>query len=175
MQSAQQIGNVYGVNQKVGTSTQNEVQTITGTASGGTFRLRFGTELTVAMPRNESAANIQTALRNLNNISATGVVCAGGPLATAPVTVTFQGEYAGHNVPLLEMVNVDLSGGTVSVAATTAPTQKALVDSDLDDVPAMRARLTAFDGTTYTSAYLDKMTYNDMVWALRSADNPQTV
>lgn len=36
----------------------------------------------------------------------------------------------------------------------------------------MRARLAAINGARYTSAYLDTMTYNDMIYALRTLDDP---
>lgn len=48
-------------------------------------------------------------------------------------------------------------------------------DVDLADVAAMRARLTAINGAAYTSSVLDTMTFNDMVYAIRLADNPNTI
>lgn len=42
-------------------------------------------------------------------------------------------------------------------------------------ISAMRTRLAAADGTYYTSAELDRMTVNDMVWALRSIDDATTI
>jgi hypothetical protein len=38
------------------------------------------------------------------------------------------------------------------------------------DIPAMRARLTAISGTSYTAARLETMTENDMLYAIRLAD-----
>lgn len=40
-------------------------------------------------------------------------------------------------------------------------------DANLKDVNSMRARLTALNGTLYTSNMLDKMTHNDMEYAIR--------
>jgi hypothetical protein len=40
---------------------------------------------------------------------------------------------------------------------------------------AIRARLTAIDAVTYSSANLDTMTINDMVFALRNEDDPKTI
>jgi len=37
------------------------------------------------------------------------------------------------------------------------------------DITAMRTRLAAISAT-YTATYLDKMTYNDMLWAIRQND-----
>lgn len=53
-------------------------------------------------------------------------------------------------------------------------------DSDLTtpvnytSITALRARLTAIDATYYTSAKLDEMTVNDMVYAVRLADDETT-
>lgn len=38
------------------------------------------------------------------------------------------------------------------------------------DVTALRTRLAAISATTYTAAVLDKMTYNDMLYAVRVND-----
>lgn len=38
------------------------------------------------------------------------------------------------------------------------------------DISSMRARLKVISPATYTDAYLDKMTANDMVYAIRKAD-----
>ncbi len=42
-------------------------------------------------------------------------------------------------------------------------------------VTALRTRLAAISGTTYTSAVLDQMTVNDMVFAVRMNDDKTTV
>lgn len=44
-------------------------------------------------------------------------------------------------------------------------------DTNARDVTAMRARLTAISGTTYTAARLNTMTKNDMLYALRMSDD----
>lgn len=48
-------------------------------------------------------------------------------------------------------------------------------DADLATITAMKSRLGTIDGAYYTAARLSQMTYNDMVYALRLADNPTTV
>lgn len=169
------LGNTAGVVEAQGTASQSEVQTLTGGATSGNFQLRFGTALTGNIAFNASAATIQTALRALDNISATGVTCGGGPLNTTPVTATFAAEYAAVDVPLLVVVNVDLAGGTVTSANTTAMASGPFFDSDMSSISAMRTRLAAIDGTTFSSVRLDTMTANDMVYALRVLDAPQTV
>lgn len=175
VQAGQQLGGVDpGFTTSQGTATASEVQTLTGTAASGTFRLRFGTQETSILTFDDSAADIQAALRALSNISATGVVCAGGALGTSPVTVTFGAEYAAVDVPLLVLVDIDLAGGTIAIAQTTPMASVPFFDADMNSFAAMRTRLAAIDGAYYTSTQLDKMTANDMMYALRLHDNPQS-
>lgn len=48
-------------------------------------------------------------------------------------------------------------------------------DANFADINAMRTRLTAISATAYSSANLDKMTRNDMVYALRAADEAGSI
>lgn len=94
----------------------NEVQSISGTASGS-FTLSFDGATTTSLATNAAAATIQAALEALPNIGAGGVACAGGALPTA-VTVTFSGaQVAGRDVPVLT-VQSGITGLTIS---TTTP------------------------------------------------------
>lgn len=43
-------------------------------------------------------------------------------------------------------------------------------NANFSDVAAMRTRLNAISATAYSATTLDKMTENDMTWALRQAD-----
>lgn len=168
--SKHQIGSVHGVTAKAGSAA--EVQSIVGGATSGTFVLDFAGQRTSALTFDDIAADIQAALRALSNISATGVVCAGGPLPAA-VTVSFENEFLGVDVPKLKVYSIDLAGGTVTVRDTTERTR--FFDADMLSIPAMRARLTAINGTLYTSAYLDRLSFNDMMYALRVHDSLTTI
>lgn len=99
-----------------------EVQSLstTGTVSGGTFTLTFDGQTTAAIPYNANAAAVQSALLALSNLDTGDVVCTGGALPATPVVVTFGGEYAGINVPMMT-ADDDLLTGTspVLVVATT--------------------------------------------------------
>lgn len=48
-------------------------------------------------------------------------------------------------------------------------------DADYASITALRTRLAAIDGTFYTSERLDKLTLNDMVYAVRLNDSPTTI
>jgi len=49
-------------------------------------------------------------------------------------------------------------------------TNRVTTDANFADIGAMRTRLTAVSAVAYSSSNLDKMTRNDMVHALRLAD-----
>lgn len=170
-----QIGVDAGVVAVQGTPFLSEAQTITGGATAGTFKIRFGTEETAAIAFDATAATIQAALRALSNISATGISCTGGPLNTTPVVCTFAAEYAAVDVPVFVIVNVDFTGGTITAATTTAPSWTPFNDTDMNTIAGMRARLAAINGSYYTAARLESLTFNDMKYALRVHDAPQTI
>jgi hypothetical protein len=58
-------------------------------------------------------------------------------------------------------------------AATTQVTNT--FANNVKDIASMRARLTAISGTTYTTARLDTMTANDMMYAIRVNDEPTSI
>lgn len=184
-QGSTQLGSQAGVTSVLGTGTTAQIQSFVGTASSGTWKARLGTKTpavsyveTGALARNISAADLQTALRALapGDIAlGTTITCAGGALDTNPITATWSGRYIGLAMPIFEVINIDLSGGTVTCEQTTAAVMGAFDDDDLDSVAAMRSRLTAIDGTTFSSARLDVMTANDMMYAIRLLDEPWTV
>lgn len=47
--------------------------------------------------------------------------------------------------------------------------------SNYVSITAMRSRLTTINAAYYTTTRLDKMTVNDMVYAIRVADDPTTI
>lgn len=116
-------GTVLGLVPGTGTAV-NEVQTvtITGTPTGGTFKLAFGDQITGAIAYNASAATVQAALEALSNIGVGQVTCGGGALPGSAVTVTFAGTLAGRNVPMLLTVSVALTGGSSPAIAVTETT-----------------------------------------------------
>lgn len=115
-------GTVLG--QVSGTGTPvNEVQTvtITGSPTGGTFRLQYDGETTTAIAHNASAATVQAALEALPSIGTGNVACGGGALPGAAVTVTFQNYCGGLNHPMLVAIS-SLTGGTSPAIAVTETT-----------------------------------------------------
>lgn len=98
-----------------------EAQTIqvTGTPSGGDFKLSVNGEVTAAIAYNADAAAVQAAIVALSNFAAGDVTVTG----TTTKTITFGGAYANVDVPTILLADNDLTGGsspTVAIA-TTAP------------------------------------------------------
>jgi hypothetical protein len=121
----------------------NEVQSVAVTsASGGTFKLTFDGQQTAGINHNASAANVQSALEALSNIAPGDVVCAGGALSSAPVTVTFTGAYEGTNVPQMTVDDALLTGGGSEQAAVTTTTPGVAPTLDV-------TIQTSADGTTW--------------------------
>jgi hypothetical protein len=73
---------------------------------------------------------------------------------------------------------VSIGNGTTNKSnmngGTGAPDAALDVDNT-DNIAAMKTRLAAISGTTYTAAVLNTMTYNDMEYAIRLNDNPTTI
>lgn len=101
-------------------AAQNEIQTATvsGTPTGGTFRLALDGKPTAALAYNATGAVVQAALEALGNVG-TGNV--GVSLSGAVYTITFQGALANQDIPLLTLFANALTGGsspTVALATT---------------------------------------------------------
>jgi hypothetical protein len=101
----------------------NEIQTITitGTPTGGSFTLTLDGKTTAQIAYNATSAQVKTALAALSNIAANDITTSGGPLPGTPVTVTFQGNYAGSNVSQMTSAS-SLTGGTSPTVAVTTST-----------------------------------------------------
>ena len=95
----------------------DEVQIITSTASSGTFKINFDGEQSVAVAENATASTVSSALTGLSNVNAGDVTVTGS--AGGPWTVVFGGQYDDTNVPEITITDVDLAGGTVTVATDT--------------------------------------------------------
>jgi hypothetical protein len=105
-----------------GTPT-NEVQTatITGTPTGGNFRLTYSGQQTATILFDAVAGAVQTALEALSNIGAGNVSVTGGPGPGTPYVITFQGDLSGTDVALITATHT-FTGGTspdIAVVSTT--------------------------------------------------------
>lgn len=98
----------------------DEVQNLVIDATGGTFTLTYSGQTTAAIDFDATAAEIQAALEALSNIAVGDVICAGGPVNTTPVTITFGGTLAGRNVAQITTTATSLTGGAGTATCTTS-------------------------------------------------------
>jgi hypothetical protein len=73
------------------------------------------------------------------------------------------------------MGQIDLGFVSKNNSDGTAGTSDLATPANYASISAMRTRLTAISGSLYTSAELDRMSVNDMVYALRVNDDPGTI
>lgn len=100
------------------TGAQNDIQSIdiTGSPTGGTFDLSFGSETAADIAYDADAATVQAALEALNNIGSSNVSVSG----TNPnFAVTFQGALAQAKMPLLSGDGTSLTGGSSPDVSTS--------------------------------------------------------
>ena len=93
--------------------------TITGTPTGGTFKLRFRGQDTTAIAYNANAAAVTAALEALSSIGVGNVVVSG---TTPNFTATFAVDLGGVHLPILELAVNAFTGGTspdITFAITT--------------------------------------------------------
>ncbi len=95
----------------IGTASAADVQTLSlnGSPTDGWFTLAFKGQPAAAR-YNAGAAEVQAALTALAAIGANNVVCTGGPLPAAAVTITFAGALAIGPQPLISVVATSLVG-----------------------------------------------------------------
>ena len=108
---------------KKGTKAINEKQTvtITGSPTGGTFTLTYGTETTGTMGYSASAVQIETALEALDGIDDVTVTTGTTGLPADAFVVEFKDDLAGTDVSMLTINTTGLQGATTpsgSVAET---------------------------------------------------------
>jgi hypothetical protein len=91
----------------------NEVQTLTITATGGTYRLVYDDVATDPLAFDANAATIETAIEL---IGGSGNLTVAG---TGPFTITGTGTLASTDIPTIQVLTDALTGGTASIAVTT--------------------------------------------------------
>ena len=102
-------------------TTQNEIQTFTTSADGGTFSLTFEGYTTGQIAYGASTATVQTAIRLLPPLSAGANVTVGG--APGAWTFTFANVYASQPVTLLRFDDSALTDSTPPLTSTMIVTQ----------------------------------------------------
>ncbi|MEQ1761553.1 MAG: hypothetical protein ABL984_00270 [Pyrinomonadaceae bacterium] len=152
------------------TTGVNEVQTftVTGTPTGGTFKLSFKGIKTAALAYNAAAATVQAALEALISVGTGNVSCGGGALPGTPVTITFQGALAAGPQPVVVFETTDnaFTGGTSPTGAVAVTTKgvaagalKAWDGTLLADPTTGPSVSTSTGGTMPVGTYLAQMAW----------------
>lgn len=111
-------------------SDVTEVQTLTenGTPTGGSFRLGYQGVWTAALPYNETAANIATAVNGLSSVTAAGGSFVGGGalnIGAGPVTLTGATGFVNRGLEAIQVDYSGLTGGTSPTITQATTTQGA--------------------------------------------------
>jgi hypothetical protein len=132
--------------------------TITGSPTGGTFKLVFGGQTTATIAYNATAATVQTALQALTSIGAGNATVTGGPGPGAPWTVTFTGTLANTNVAQMTTSTLAFTGGTSPTVTVITLT------NGVDASPP--ATVTTTTRPTLTWGYADAQKDDQAAWQL---------
>jgi hypothetical protein len=100
-------------------STTDEEQTLTvsGSPTGGTFRLQFtDTVTTGAITYDDTAADIKTAITALGPFASADIEVLGGDLGTTPVQLFFTGNWRYRYLPAITIDETGLTDVTTSVS-----------------------------------------------------------
>ena len=115
------MGTVLG--QYTAQTKANQVQTVTttGTPTGGSFRLVFDGVVSAPIAFDATAAIADAILEAMPNIGVGNVTTAGGPQPGTALTVTFVGDLAGQNHPIMSAIT-SFTGGSSPATAVTITT-----------------------------------------------------
>lgn len=103
----------------VGSTNEVQTFTISGTPTGGTYKLKFRGAETAALAYNANAATIQAALRGLRTINGAYVTVTG----TGPYVITFDGgPFAGQHFTAIQVTSQAFTGGTAPAGAVVITT-----------------------------------------------------
>jgi hypothetical protein len=129
----------------------DEVQTLTVSATGGTFTISFDFEglagTTSPLAYNANAATVQAALEALRPIKTGNVACSG--TLSGGMSITFQNKLGKANMPLLTTNAGSLTGGagTATVVQTTQGANKLhAISRSTSDQPSIFSFIGGFDG-----------------------------
>jgi hypothetical protein len=109
------------IGREVGTNAAQTL-TITGTPTGGTFKLTFNGIETATIAYNAAAAAVQSALEAISTIGTNNVSCSGGALPATPVIITFVNQLAAEPQNLITVTSPAFTGGSSPAGAVTNTT-----------------------------------------------------
>jgi hypothetical protein len=114
----------------LGGANEQQTITITGTPTGGNFKLTYAGATTADIPYNSAAAAVVSALEALPNIGPGNVTGSGGALPGTPVVITFTNQLGRQNVGQMTASHTFTGGSSPAIAVTTTTAGSSL-DSGL--------------------------------------------
>lgn len=121
----------------------NEVQTVTVSATGGTYTLTYDGQTTAAIDFDADSAAVDAALEALSNIGPGDVTVTGD----GPHSIEFTGALAATNVPLITANGANLTGNTVDVTVDTEGVEEVVAVNEVQTLTILA------NGGTYTLTY----------------------
>ena len=117
------FGPYYNAGAPVNGTDEVQTLTVTGTPTGGTFKLTYeGFETPSTIAYNANAAAVQAALEAIPAIGSGGVVCGGGALPGVAVTITGAGNLGKKALSLITVTSKAFTGGSSPDAAVVETT-----------------------------------------------------
>jgi hypothetical protein len=144
---------------------------VSADATAGTFTITVAGQTTTAIAYNASAATVQTALVALSNVAPGDVVCSGGPLATSPVRIEWQGAFLNELAPAMSVTSSVTDGTATLSRLSPSPTALPLIPISGKHISVYGAAAHAdLDGATRMGRALN-VTWNignrsDAIWTL---------
>jgi hypothetical protein len=139
------------------------VLTLTGAPTGGTFTLTYSAQTTASLPYNATAGQIQAALEALSNIGEGEVDVTGGPITSAPVSISWRGTLVG--VVSNPTVTPSFTGGTSPILTPTSGTVGAAYTTAVKHtfIPSDSSQLPFIGIQERIGASLETFNYTDAV------------
>jgi hypothetical protein len=158
----QQVGNVRGLpvvgygDQKLAEISADGANTVT---IDSTRRIRVGDNIDII---NKTTGAVLASARQVTGLTSAGVLTySGGDVAATPGT---------------HAVYVGGTGAPVGpVGESGGVTESQGFDLQLGNILQLRSWLNSYNATTYSAAELDKMTENDMVYAVRALSSAGSI
>lgn len=158
-----QVGNNAGI---AAVGNRNSLRATVTADGSNTVTVDDVTRLTAGMVVdivNISSGAVLASARTLTNITSAGVLTYSGADATATTS---------HGIYLTGTYNTGPNKTNVNGGISD---QEGFDLDYLDTIASMRARLIVINATYYTTARLNQMTFNDLMYAVRRNDAPTSI
>lgn len=151
------------------TTAETQTVTITGTPTGGTFRLAFNGAPTAAIAYNATAAQVLAAVRAVVGYDQLSGAT-GGALPGTAVVLTFGGTLLGVDVPMMTVYASALTGGSNPAVAVTESQKGATAANADGDKPCYKVTCPSFTdvrlgtaGLCVTAGLLQQRGYPEVI------------